>query len=134
MGTVGYMSGTTDAAAALPRRRTRSVTWPCPNPSEFSLLVVTQNLDIVIQLCGELDLDALASLEECLEHATAEGPRRLVVDLSGLDFLDAAGIGALLRARSTAASSGVDFVLDSPTPPVHRVLDVTGVVGELVVR
>lgn len=129
------MNGTgTDAGAPTPHRRTRSATWRCPSPSEFSLLVVTQHLDTVVQLCGALDLDALASLEECLEVAAMEEPRRLVLDLSSLDFIDAAGVAAILRAQRTAESQGVEFVLDSPTPPVCGVLDLTGVGGDLVIR
>jgi anti-anti-sigma factor len=129
------MGGTgTEAGDATPHRRTRAATWRCPSPAEFSLLVVTQHLDIVVQLCGALDLDALASLEECLEVAAAERPRRLVLDLSSLDFIDAAGLAAILRARRIAEDRGVEFVLDSPTPPVRGVLDLTGLDGDLVIR
>jgi anti-anti-sigma factor len=131
----GMGDGGSDATpAANPHRRTRSATWRCPNPSEFSLLVVTQHLDIVVQLCGELDLVSIPSLEECLDVAVAEVPRRLVLDLSALVFIDAAGVAALIRARRHADATGVGMVLDSPIAPVRRVLDLTDLEREFVIR
>jgi anti-sigma B factor antagonist len=118
-------SGGDAGHADPPHRRTRSSTWHCPNPSEFSLLVVTQHFDIVVQLCGELDLEALDSLEACLGVAVEAEPRRLVLDLSALVFVDAAGVAVLLRVRRLAHAARIGFVLDSPTPPVRRVLEIT---------
>jgi anti-anti-sigma factor len=115
-------------------RRTRSVTWRCPNPSEFSLLVVTQHLDIVVQLCGELDLVSIPSLEECLGVAVGEVPRRLVLDLSALVFIDAAGVAALLRAQRLSDAAGVTMVLDSPVADVQEVLDLTDLEREFEIR
>jgi len=120
--------------AAPPHRRTRAATWRCPNPSEFSLLVVSQHLDIVVQLCGELDLASIPSLEECLGAAAAEAPRRLVLDLSALMFIDAAGVAALVRARRRADAEAVGMVLDSPIAPVRRVLAITDLDREFVIR
>jgi len=121
-------------ATSRPPRRNRAATWRCPDPSEFSLLVVTQHLDIVVQMCGELDVTALSSLEECLTVAVGEEPRRLVLDLSALDFIDAAGLGALVRARHLAETRDVAFVLDSPTPSVTRVLALTDLEGQFAIR
>lgn len=127
--------GGSDATPAAPtRRRTRSATWRCPNPSEFSLLVVTQHLDIAVQLCGELDLVSIPSLEECLGVAVAEVPRRLVLDLSALVFIDAAGVAALIRSRRRADATAVGMVLDSPIAAVRQVLDLTDLDREFVIR
>ncbi len=126
--------GSESTPATTPHRRTRSATWRCPNPSEFSLLVVTQHLDIVVQLCGELDLVAIPSLEECLAVAVAEAPRRLVLDLSALVFIDASGVAALVRAARRADDVAVGMVLDSPIESVRRVLDLTEVDREFVIR
>ena len=121
------------ATSRLPRQN-RAATWRCPDPSEFSLLVVTQHLDIVVQMCGELDVTALSSLEECLTVAVGEEPRRLVLDLSALDFIDAAGLGVLVRARHLAETRDVAFVLDSPTPSVTRGLARTDLEGQFAIR
>lgn len=127
-------SGTEPVGVSTPQRRTRATTWHCPNPSEFSLLVVAQHLDIVVQLCGELDLVALGSLDACLEVVLREGPRRLVLDLSSLSFIDAAGVAVLLRARRRAEEADVALILDSPTAPVSRVLALADVDAEFTIR
>ena len=95
---------------------------------------MTQHLDVVVQLCGELDFDALDSLEACLGAAMTEEPRRLVLDLSALAFLDAAGVAVLLRSRQLADAAGIGFVLDSPTPQVQRVLEIMDVAGDFEIR
>ncbi len=117
-----------------PRRRTRTTNWRCPAPSEFSLLVVTQHLDIVVQLCGALGLEALACLDECLEVALCERPRRLVLDVSALSFIDAAAVTVLLRVAGRAEAAGVALVIDSPTETVSRVIALADVDRELTIR
>ena len=64
----------------------------------------------------------------------AEGPRRLVLDLSALSFIDAVGVAALVRACRRADSAQVPLVLDSPTPPVRRVLTLADVDEEFTIR
>lgn len=95
---------------------------------------MTQHLDIVVQLCGELDLVSIPSLEECLGVAVGEVPRRLVLDLSALVFIDAAGVAALFRAQRLADAAGVTMVLDSPIEEVHKVLDLTDLEREFELR
>jgi anti-sigma B factor antagonist len=122
--------------ARVPSRRapSRARTWRCPNPSEFSLLVVAQHRDVVVQLCGELDLEGAGTLAECLRAALAGTPRRLVLDLSALTFADSTGLATFASARRAADSADVELVLDSPTPPVRRVLELTGLDAQFVIR
>jgi anti-sigma B factor antagonist len=98
------------------------------------LLVVAQHDDIVVQLCGELDLEGAATLEECVRAALPDRPRRLVLDLSSLAFIDSTGIAAFERARRAARDAGVDLVLDSPTRWVRRVLEITGLREHFAIR
>jgi anti-anti-sigma factor len=74
-----------------------------------------------------------------LDHLTAEelsanglralsGPscQRLILQLSGVDFADSTGLGALIRIRNTADAAGQQVVLRHPSAWVSRVLHVTG--------
>jgi anti-anti-sigma factor len=76
-------------------------------------------------LRGELDLVGAHALEDAVRHVGAGRP--FAVDCGGLTFIDAAGIGALLRAYHRGGS-----VTDVPGC-VERVLRIAGV-GELVRR
>jgi anti-sigma B factor antagonist len=81
--------------------------------------------DRVLYLVGELDLasesEVLAALEE-----RPEGLDELVIDLSGLTFMDSTGI-RVVEGMATGPR-GVRTVLRAPRPSVRRVLDLVGVV------
>jgi anti-anti-sigma factor len=76
----------------------------------------------LITVEGELDSSNVASLEATIASVTAVRPAQLVFDLSGLRFMDSAGISALIGAAAKA-----DAVrLRRPSPPVTRVIELTG--------
>jgi anti-sigma B factor antagonist len=100
----------------------------------FSVLVVHEHHDVVLQLSGELDLGARAALDACIAESLADGPRRLVLEVSGLEFADATGIGAVMQARDAADAAGVELIVDSPTPFVRHVLDLCDALGDTRVR
>lgn len=52
---------------------------------------------VVVSLTGEMDLDNVSQVRRCLDEAVATPEPRLVVDLSGLTFIDTTGLGVLVR-------------------------------------
>lgn len=76
---------------------------------------------IVVVLRGELDLVDAAGLAGALGVVTEIEPR-IIVDLSGLEFIDAAGVAALSRGRRAARAAGGELLLAAPQRPVQRVL------------
>ncbi len=54
-----------------------------------------------------------------------EGVRVLVLDLSGVEQIDAGGLGAMLQLRRWAQQRSVRIKLVDPTPFVRRVLEAT---------
>jgi anti-anti-sigma factor len=122
------------AAARFAKRRRKCRSWPCPRPSVFSVLVVHEHHDIVLQLSGELDLDGCNAIRSCIAHSLADGPRRLVLELSSLEFADPTGAAAIAEARRAADAAGVELIVDSPTPFVRCVLDLCGALGDTRVR
>lgn len=80
----------------------------------------------VARLSGELDLTGSAPLLEGLRPAVDLAARALVVDLRALRFVDCAGLTALVAARSEVSRRGIELVLAAPSPPVARLLSLTG--------
>jgi anti-sigma B factor antagonist len=76
----------------------------------------------IVSVSGELDISTAQALEAALVPITAEHPRRLVFDLSGLRFMDSAGIAVLIGAAAKVAA----VQLRNPSPIVRRVVEVTG--------
>jgi len=82
---------------------------------------------IVAAIGGDLDLDCADRIRDSLAE-TAGRPECLFlqVDLAELNFIDSYALGALVSARNTAAATGVVLTLLTPSPPVRKALQVTG--------
>ncbi|WP_018684972.1 anti-sigma factor antagonist [Actinokineospora enzanensis] len=76
---------------------------------------------------GEVDLSTAPAVERALASVLA-GPDLLVlvVDLSEVDFMAAAGLTALVHTREQARVRAVDLRLVATTRAVLRPLDITG--------
>jgi len=81
----------------------------------------------IITVSGELDISTAGALEATLDPITAEHPQRLIFDLSGLRFMDSAGVAVLIGAAAKVAA----IQLRNPSPIVRRVVEVTGLSGVL---
>jgi anti-anti-sigma factor len=73
-------------------------------------------------LHGELDLATAAQFEERLR-----GGGDIVVDLTGLSFIDSTGIQLLLRAAKHARDSALPFEVRNPQPAVRRAIKLMGI-------
>ena len=81
----------------------------------------------LVELSGELDIAATASVRTCVDEAA--GSRGLVLDLSGATFLDSSMLKELLRASAELARYDTPLVLAGVPPAVRRVLDLTRTTG-----
>jgi anti-sigma B factor antagonist len=80
-----------------------------------------------IALYGEFDIASADDASRALQELLSRGPDAVVVDLSGLDFMDSTGVQFLVDGRDTALAHGVKLSLVHGCDPVHRVLTVCGV-------
>ena len=76
----------------------------------------------IVTVSGELDISNADSLEETVRAITAARPERLTFELSGLRFMDSAGIAVLVGAATMVGA----VHLRDPSPTVRRVLELTG--------
>jgi anti-sigma B factor antagonist len=76
---------------------------------------------------GELDLGTAGELQLELERAEASDARSIVLDLSGLTFMDSTGVQLLLRAHARSRADANRLRLLRGPAVVHRVLELTGV-------
>jgi anti-sigma B factor antagonist len=96
---------------------------PTPEPP---MLRIDMRLDPtgaqVVVLSGELDSSNAASLKERVASIPPRPAQSLIFDLTGLRFMDSAGIAVLIGAAAKASSVS----LRNPSPIIRRVLDATG--------
>jgi anti-sigma B factor antagonist len=79
----------------------------------------------VVSVAGEIDVHSGPSLREHLLRALANGERDLIVDLSGVSFLDSSGLGVLVTAHKRARAAGGMLRLASCQPAVATIFQIT---------
>lgn len=81
----------------------------------------------LVTLTGRLDVTGTSAAREALHAALAAGSGPLVVDLSGVELLDATGLGVLIGSHRRARAAGRWLVLRDAAPRVARLLWLTRV-------
>jgi anti-sigma B factor antagonist len=80
----------------------------------------------VVALRGELDIATTPELEDALSAAEdAPGVQGIVIDLSGLAFMDSSGLRAVAMADRRLRGRRLRFALLRGGEPVHRVFEIT---------
>lgn len=80
----------------------------------------------VVTLEGELDAASSDELAQVLHGVLSNQPRRVVVDLAGVTFMDSSGLRSLLQGSERAANQDTQLVVERASGIVRRVLEVTG--------
>ncbi len=77
-----------------------------------------------VVLDGEIDIATCPAIRRFLMAAISGGDVHLAVDVSGVAFIDAGGIGVLVAAANRAREAGGGLSLLAPSRQVRRLLDV----------
>ena len=86
----------------------------------------------IVAASGELDVFTTAQLRATLQERLVDAADvHLVVDLSGLAFMDSSGLGTLVRTHKQARGLRGSFAVVCPAGPVRKVIELTGMVHVL---
>jgi anti-sigma B factor antagonist len=88
----------------------------------------TQNVDDLIAVIrgeGRLNMVSAPDLRSAVAEAVAAGRPRVVVDLSGVEFMDSSGLGALVGCLKTTRQAGGDLRIAAPSEQVTMVLELS---------
>ena len=80
----------------------------------------------VLRLLGEVDFETAPDLDAALTKVERLGVSRIVLDMSGLTFIDTSGLNRLVLALKRQRENGGDVVLQSPRRQTMRVLEIVG--------
>ncbi len=75
---------------------------------------------------GRIDTQAAADMDRALQAAVAEGSHKIVVDLSGVDYISSAGLRALAAVLVKCRDEGGDMKLAALNERVTRVFNIIG--------
>lgn len=89
--------------------------------------VVTESSDgaATVAPVGELDIATADRLSEALQALTLASGDRLVIDLSGVGFMDSTGLRILIAANRRATEGSYELVIVTGDSPAKRVLELT---------
>jgi anti-sigma B factor antagonist len=93
-------------------------------PAEQFQLTGTNGTTAVVAT-GEIDMYSAPWLWRALSKVIDTGQRRLVVDLSGVTFIDSQGLSALLRAYKAVEPEGGTVILRGPQRQARKLLELT---------
>lgn len=82
--------------------------------------------ETVVEVRGDLDIASVDPLRSLLRDLVATTDRRVVVDLSGVDFCDSSGVAVLASAARAAEHAGFSLAVRRARPQVEQVLRLTG--------
>lgn len=98
---------------------------------QLRLSTRTHDASTVVALSGELDLATAPELDTYLDDVAQGSGPHIVLDLSGLTFMDSTGIRILIRHHRQTAGQGGRLGIAAPQPIVAKALKITGLDQEL---
>ena len=80
----------------------------------------------IVSVTGELDIATAEQAYSYISEVIDGRPAPVTVDLSGLTFCDASGLGALARIARHAREAGRQLMLASARPSLLKIMRITG--------
>ncbi len=79
----------------------------------------------IVRAVGEIDIATMGAFRSVLEELMVVGHVRLVVDLSGVTFMDSTGLGVLIGVRRKIGVFRGELALVADQPFLVRLLEIT---------
>lgn len=81
--------------------------------------------EALVTVTGRLDAHEAPRLRHGLDEARSSGLVRQRVQMDRVEFMDSAGLAAIVAGLKAARQNGGDLVLVDPSPMVRKVLELT---------
>jgi anti-anti-sigma factor len=98
-------------------------------PTDFRVAINYTDVAVVLDISGELDGRSAPELNAVFDTMFDRGHDSVVLDLSGLVFMDGHGLQVITSAARRLRFLGDVLTLRSPSPEVQRILAVNGLAG-----
>lgn len=97
----------------------------------LKIVVGEQGATRAIELHGEWDLAGLPSIRQAISRALDGVPDCVVLDLSGLEFIDSSGLHATVELTKRSAAQNTRLLIIPGPEPVQRMFKITGLLPSL---
>lgn len=84
----------------------------------------------VVRVVGEVDVASVPQLDQELEALASAGKNKIIIDFSGVSFIDSTGLGVVVKALKTARESQGWVRVVAQQDRVTKVFTITGLDSE----
>lgn len=92
---------------------------PAPPP-----VIAREDRPNVLALEGEIDLHVSPAIAASLSNMIEKKPKKLVVDLSGVTYVDSSGLAVLIEAMQKVGEQGSEFALSGLQESVRTIFEI----------
>ncbi|HEY6533684.1 MAG TPA: STAS domain-containing protein [Acidimicrobiales bacterium] len=97
----------------------------------LTINVHREGAEATLTLQGELDPHTAPMLADEIDGSVHDGATTVVLVLTGLGFVDSAGLRVIISADRALSEQGGRLVLRAPSDNVRRLLEITGLLDHL---
>lgn len=80
---------------------------------------------VIVGVSGDVDLTRSPALQDALLELLEKGPSRVVIDLSGVGYMDSSGVASLVKLLSRVRKKNVSLSLVGLTDRVRNIFEIT---------
>lgn len=84
-----------------------------------------KNREVVVDVEGDIDLGRSVAFQQELLKLLDERPKRVVVNLGGVQYMDSSGVASLVKLLSSAKRQGTEVRLAAMSPRVRSIFEIT---------
>ena len=95
---------------------------------------ITAAGEALVMLSGELDIASADGPFGCVRDVIDRHHAPVILDMAGLSFCDARGLGTLVRMSNYAGNAGCSLRLASLGPHLRKIMRITGLDSTLAIR
>ncbi len=80
---------------------------------------------LVVTLAGDVDLHRTPELQQELVRVVERRPRRIVLDLTAVQYMDSSGVASLVKLLSSTRRQNIELKLCGMAPRVKSIFEIT---------
>lgn len=94
------------------------------DPDSITVNARTHEGAVLVCPTGDVDMSRSPVLRQTLREVQASRPKRLVVDLSGVEYMDSSGLATLVEAMRSSKASSTKLVLCGMNDKVRAIFEI----------
>jgi anti-sigma B factor antagonist len=103
------------------------------DPLHLAVTVFDHGAQVVAHVTGEIDMATCGRLRDAIEPHLGSG-QRVVLDLSGVTFMDSSCLGVLEDAHTRLTADGGSLILRNPSSVARHLISATGLTKLLAIE